>query len=226
MDKKVLTNGNIYLEKLIVNFKQEILKLTTTMFLLISSATIWISGCQTQEQKVQELVKKLQHDNPAVRVNAAWKLGEIGLGAKEAVPVLTQSLQDGNNWVCLDSAEALKKIGTPDAIKAIENSIPYLIQLLQDKDISIRGNTARTLGIIGTENAVPALVKLLQDAEGFVRSRSIEALGQIGSKDAVPALIQLLHQDQDEGICSVTTKTLKRIGTPKALKAVKEYESQ
>lgn len=107
-----------------------------------------------------------------------------------------------------------------------ENSTPDLIQLLQDKDISIRGNTARTLGIIGTKDAVPALIQLLQDAEGFVRSRSIEALGQIGSKDAVPALIQLLHQDQDVGICSAITETLKRIGTPKALKAVKEYASQ
>ena len=82
------------------------------------------------------------------------------------------------------------------------------------------------MGIIGTKDAVPALIKLLQDAEGFVRSRSIEALGQIGSKDAVPALIQLLHQGQDVGICSAIAKTLKRIGTPKALKAVKEYASQ
>ena len=72
----------------------------------------------------------MQHDNPAVRVNSAWKLGEIGLEAQGVVPVLTQSLQDGNNWVCLDSAEALKKIGTLDAIKAIENSTPDLIQLL------------------------------------------------------------------------------------------------
>ena len=168
----------------------------------------------------------MKHDNPAVRVNAIWKLGKIGFRGKGAVPVLTQSLQNGNNWVFLDSAETLKKIGKPDAVKAIENSTPDLIQLLQDKDISIRGNTARTLGIIGTKDAVPALIKLLQDAEGFVRSRSIEALGQIGSKDAVPALIQLLHQGQDLGICSAIAKTLKRIGTPKALKAVKEYASQ
>ena len=47
------------------------------MFLLISSASIWISGCQTEE-----LIKKLKHDNPAVRVNAIWKLGKIGLEAK------------------------------------------------------------------------------------------------------------------------------------------------
>ena len=82
MDKRFLTNDNIYIGKLIMIFKQEILKPTTAMFLLISSVSIWISGCQTQEQKVQELVKKLQHGNPEVRVNAAWKLGEIGLEAK------------------------------------------------------------------------------------------------------------------------------------------------
>ena len=78
------------------------------MFLLISSASIWISGCQTEE-----LIKKLKHDNPAVRVNAIWKLGKIGFRGKGAVPVLTQSLQNGNNWVFLDSAETLKKIAHP-----------------------------------------------------------------------------------------------------------------
>ena len=99
---------------------------------------------------------------------------------------------------------------------------------MQHQYESIRGAAAIALGSIGegAVDAVPALIKLLQDAEGFVRSRSIEALGQIGSKDAVPALIQLLHQDQDVGICSAIAKTLKRIGTPKALKAVKEYASQ
>ena len=65
-----------------MNFKQEILKPTTAIFLLISSVSNWISGCHTQEQKGQKLVKKLQHGNPEVRVNAAWKLGKIGLEAK------------------------------------------------------------------------------------------------------------------------------------------------
>ena len=43
--------------------------------------------------------------------------------------------------------------------------------------------------------------------------------------DAVPALIQLL-QDQSSDVRLNAAVALKNIGTPEALKAVKEYESR
>ena len=69
---------------------------------------LWISGCQTPEQKVAKLIKKLQHKNPKVRVNAALALGQIG--SENAVPALRQALQDQNDWVCAAAALALDKI--------------------------------------------------------------------------------------------------------------------
>jgi HEAT repeat protein len=53
------------------------------------------------------------------------------------------------------------------------------------------------------------------------------ALGSIGEDaiDAVPALIQVL-QDPNEWVCKGVAKALGSIGTPEALKAVKEYESR
>ena len=60
-----------------------------------------------------------------------------------------------------------------------------------------------------------------------VRSRAASALGRIGggAVDAVPALIQLL-QDQSSDVRLNAAVALKNIGTPEALKAVKEYESR
>ena len=51
---------------------------------------MWISGCQTPKQKVAKLIKKLQHKNPKVRVNAALALGQIG--SENAVPALRASI--------------------------------------------------------------------------------------------------------------------------------------
>ena len=87
--------------------------------------------------------------------------------------------------------------------------------------ISIIGCTEPT-----AEHKIEKLIKKLGVKDPSIRRRVANELGSIGSVDAVPALIQLLHQGQDLGICSAIAKTLKRIGTPKALKAVKEYASQ
>ena len=102
----------------------------------------------------------------------------------------------GVRW---NAAGALKKIGTPEAIKA---TIPTLIQALQDQDADVR-----------------------QDTD--VRQEVVWALGWIGSgaKDAVSALIQAL-QDQGWVVRKNAAVVLKKIGTPEALKAVKEYQSQ
>ena len=99
-----------------------------------------------------------------------------------------------------------------------EQKVERLIKELQDQDV--RAHAAWALGSIGLVDAVPALA--LQDPE--VRGDATEALVQIG-KDAVPALVQAL-QDQNEYVRLHAAWALGEMGTPEALKAVKEYESQ
>ena len=73
-------------------------------------------------------------------------------------------------------------------------------------------------------DAVPALTLALQDLDPEVRQYAAWALGMIGNgaKDAVPVLIQAL---KDPEVRDSAAKVLKKIGTPKTLKAVKAYES-
>ena len=76
---------------------------------------------ETQEQQVERLIKELQDPDSDVRSIAAVTLGEIGSEAKDAVPALMQVLQNDQNWDVRWNAEwALKKIGTPDALKTVE----------------------------------------------------------------------------------------------------------
>ena len=91
-----------------MNDQKGVFRLAMAMVLFVGLFGMWISGCQTPEQKVAKLIKKLQHKNPKVRVNAALALGQIG--SENAVPALRQALQDQNDWVRAAAVPALDKI--------------------------------------------------------------------------------------------------------------------
>ena len=46
---------------------ESVLRSTTVMFLFVWFAGIWMGGCETQEQKVEKLIKQLQDQDPKVR---------------------------------------------------------------------------------------------------------------------------------------------------------------
>ena len=130
-----------------ISFKG-VLRSTTVMFLSVGLVGIWICGCETQgqtdrEQKVERLIKELQDQD--VRVHAAWTLGSIGL--VDAVPALTQALQDPE--VRGDATEALVQIG--------KYAVPALVQALQDQNEYVRNNAAWALGEMGTPEALKAV---------------------------------------------------------------------
>ena len=74
------------------------------------------------------------------------------------------------------------------------------------------------------EQEVKKLIKALQHKNSQVRRAAASKLGEIGknAKDAAPVLIQAL---KDPEVRDSAAKVLKKIGTPKTLKAVKAYES-
>jgi hypothetical protein len=44
-----------------------VMRLKPTMFLFVGLVCIWMGGCQTQEQKVERLIKQLQDADSDVR---------------------------------------------------------------------------------------------------------------------------------------------------------------
>jgi HEAT repeat protein len=118
------------------------------------------------------------------RKNAAWGLG--ALGHREAAPLLTTSLHDGEPAVRHESAWAL---GALDASTAV----PALIDALKDVDATVREQAAWALGAIGDHRAVAALGALLKDAEAKPRQQAAWALGAIGDRAAVDSLIAALN---------------------------------
>ena len=63
-------------------------------------------------------MQALQNSDAEVRSDAAEALGLIDV--KGAAPALIQALQDQDSWVRAAATEALLNIGTPEALKAVE----------------------------------------------------------------------------------------------------------
>ncbi len=164
---------------------------------------------------VQVLIGQLASQDSNVRSGAASGLGDIGSpGAEEAIPVLAAALRDENTGVRIYAAQSLGLIGRP--------AVPSLLELLKDKDESVRHYALFGLQAAGpaAAPAIPALIETLKDENAVMRADAAKALGSIGpaAKVAVPALIGAMR-DKDADVRSFTAGALGEIG-PQAQAAI------
>ena len=68
---------------------------------------------------------------------------------------------------------------------------------------------------------------MLQDQQWNIRAAAAGTLGQIGgvAEDAVPALIRVL-QDNNQDVRHAAVKALEKVGTPDAIRAIKDFQQQ
>jgi HEAT repeat protein len=121
-------------------------------------------------------------------------------------PHLRQALKDDEWGVRRAAAEALGKIGDPQAI-------PALLEALKDRDGDVRRAVADALGIIGDPQAIPALLEALKDENWWVHQAAMEALGEIGDP-AVPALMEALKNKDEDMRYAAVGWALVKIGVP------------
>ena len=77
-------------------------------------------------------------------------VGHVEETQEEQVERLIGELQDENEDVRWNAVEALRQIGSLDAV-------PALIQVLQDQNEDVRWNATKALGEIGTPEALKAV---------------------------------------------------------------------
>ena len=121
---------------------------------------------------VAGLIDALHAPRWQLRAAAADILGDIGLGARPAVPRLLESLSDESEWVRRNAAEALGVIAGPEAVPILARN------LVNDRSDFVRHNAALSLAKIGKEAgaARAALEKALGDESLYVRSNARLAL--------------------------------------------------
>jgi HEAT repeat protein len=141
---------------------------------------------------------KTNKGNPQVADIVTHTFGEIGSpGAKEALPLLVELLQDDKCSVY--AAFALGKIGGPEAKPAI----PVLAKCLTDPKahrgvFAAYGHEARYLANLASVDkaAIEALFKAYDNPDYWGPHFSRSALNTIG-KDAVPQLIAILESKSE-----------------------------
>lgn len=136
-------------------------------------------------ESVGPLVATLSDKDNEVRWQAAIALGEIGDPA--AAAPLVSALGDPDKYVRYGAATALSKIGwKPNdpaersayfaamlewhAVRQIGSpAVPALVNLLRDRDSSVRVKAIELIGATGDPRATPALMKSLGDESREVR---------------------------------------------------------
>jgi HEAT repeat protein len=142
-------------------------------------------------QAVDALILAL--DEKALRVNAAFALGEIR--DERAIAPLIRLLSDDKEQVQALARQALGQIGTAAVVP--------LIDALQSDNVMTRRNAAWVLLDMPDPRALEPLIKALGDQDATVRQYSAVGLGRIGDSKAVEPLLGLLSESYREALYAV-----------------------
>ncbi|MDE2717194.1 MAG: HEAT repeat domain-containing protein, partial [Chloroflexota bacterium] len=120
---------------------------------------------------------------------AAETLGDIGLGACDAVQPLAAASRDSHPFARSQAVEALGQVAQDTS-----EAVPALIDSLSDEDEIVRRNAALAIAKLGpmAEEAVDALSGLLNDPNRYVIGNVAEALKRIGTPESTEILIEHL----------------------------------
>jgi HEAT repeat protein len=167
-------------------------------------------------------VEALRDSDWQVRRKAVQEIVVIDSAA--ALPEILPLLKDSDNQVRIAVVKSLAIIGSDGALRG-------LMQALNDKDPLVSDAAADALKHIG-KPALPDLISALRVDNENVRGSVIEILSKIDDATAVPELVECLKDERkpwlhDVRVCDLAAKALEKIGTPDAVKAVRQWrESQ
>jgi len=166
---------------------------------------------------VPDLTKLIKDKNKKISLHALHTLGMIGPGAKESAREIAVMLQSKDKNIRREAAYALSEFGVASKVVLSE-----LLQALLDSETDVRLGVINSIGNIGPEakEAVTTLVNFLVDPDTGIRWNSAIALTNIDPKESEPAIPVFVEMLKNVVMKSTAINGLKKIGTPKALKAV------
>ena len=147
---------------------------------VLAARAIWhITG--DNQKIVPILISILQDSRQGASQQAALLLGEIGPPAKEAIPTLIKKMRAYDNkklGIILPGykATALWEIGS--------DSLPYLLELLENEHDDVRKHAVIAIGMIGSEakSAIPILKKALKNEKEKVKNEIFKSIQRIENR--------------------------------------------
>lgn len=164
------------------------------------------------------LTSLLQGSEPEARLRALEAISRLGDRAREAGPILTRTLVEGEEAERYAAAAALVRVGVPVA------ALPGLMQTLQQATTAVLPSSAviqqawaaEALGMLGASAtvAIPLLTRALRENRNWeMRARAADTLGQFGSASSVaqPELLNALR-DPVPYVRAEAVRALQNIG--------------
>lgn len=171
---------------------------------------------------VSELITALNDPEPKVRCEAAQALGE--LGDARAVKALRRNLSDQTQCfpgsfikrVCDHAAEKLKRIGTPEAVQAVQKWLSMgatanLIKALQSGKSLTMWDAVWSAGQLKVKEAVEPLLDVLNNDNPEIKRGAIWSLGVLRDPRAISHLLPYTN-DENHLIASSAREALRKLG--------------
>ncbi len=218
---------------------------------MLSTVSIWaLARCHPQDTKlmtaaIEQLIDRLNNDDPYVRTAAARGLVALQPDPALAMPIFSRKLKDADETTIHYALDALANIGEPAVPRLaqalqLEHLRPDVLEILKRlgptaapatdalatfvnrKDESVARAAILAIAAIGpdAQAAVPALVAALQQPDCPTTHAIVFALGSIGKNAgaASPALSKLL-QGSDQDLALIAAWSLTKIGPTQATAA-------
>jgi HEAT repeat protein len=181
--------------------------------------TIGVIGAGTVVgDDAQQLIKALEHLDPAVRTAAARVIGRLRLpGVGES---LTRAMHDSNAEVRSAAMRALGRLGDATAAKALTDQLHYYQ----------KGDSARAaldaLAHIADPSSVPEFKAHLRDSDPGMRRAAAEGLGRTQDASEIEWLQTGVGNDDDETVRAAMAFALARLGQGQAVRLVDFLDSE
>jgi HEAT repeat protein len=172
------------------------------------------------QDAVPALIRMLGDSRWFVVRNAADLLGEMV--ATKAQDALMNLLRHTDERVRRSATNALQKLGTTDAVKAV-------LEAVHDQSPEVRLQAAASMSTRKDSKTSATLIRAIDgESDGEVQLAMIAALGKVGTPDAVQKLVKLaeaenrLFRKKDSGLRVAAVLALGEARSPVALNALKE----
>jgi HEAT repeat protein len=147
-------------------------------------------------------MRRLSATDIAKKEHAIREIGTARMTMAESE--LTELLLDPSPRLRRVAAEALGRVGGPDAAKA-------LMRMISENPLLVEDEMVEALAAVGDTSAVPSLVTLLENPSSSLRRASAKALGKLRSPVALDALTEAA-QVKDPELRRAAIQALRLIG--------------
>ena len=168
-------------------------------------AAIHILGVLNDDNALYVLLKCLTEENREIRFTAAESLYLLKLrnSAYSLSEQLAIESDNGIKKVIIDTLIELNNAGGYKGLRKV---------LSDDKNVSMRINSAFALGSIRLRDSIYILLNGLNDPDPKVRAEVCNSLGYYSTKETVQALLDAINSDPDRYVRTAALYSIKRIG--------------